>query len=380
MSRSASNGERVAAVPIAPGIFVLRYFASRAATPPRLFAQASPASENPVTLIFPPGSETGVLSRPGAYAVIVAERGGRVHVTLLGAPGEDDGVEVKIEPISGLLAVATASAAAESVDESVPEMRAKSAPMRRTRPPATSGGAQLAGASKSFIGNSEAVVLRRPSTPPAPTVSIKEQSAPARCVEGTAAGSPDLGPERELRPELNDSGFGFVCHVARKGDLGSAGGGWIGGPAAPAVIEGVALHWNAPTALDLEYQVLAPGAQNRWSAWVKTGAYAGTRGRGLPIVGLRVRIAGRSAKRFRLHGEAIFLGLPAVADAGESLEFSSYAGVDPMVGLRLDLLPNNEAEAERHDRTKTSPPQEDTKPGIRRLQVFRSMRAEERAV
>ena len=371
MSSSASNGERVAAVPIAPGIFVLRYLASRAMIPPRLFARVSPASENSVALIFPPGTETGVLSGPGAYAVIVAERGGGgVHLTVLGAPGEADSAEIKIEPFVHLLE-ATASAAAEGVDENVPGIRAKPAAIRRrTRPPATVGGARFAGVNRSSVGNPEAVILRRASTP----------AAPAHRVEGAAAGSPDAGPERALCPELNASGFGFVCHVARKGDLGSAGGGWIGGPGAPSVIEGVALHWDAPPGLELEYQVLVSGAENRWSAWVTAGTYAGTRGRRLPIVGLRVRIAGNSTRRFRLLGEAIFLGRPAVVEAGDSLDLSSFAGVDPLVGLRLDLLPNNEAAAEHQDEPKNLQPQEGKRPAIRRLQVFRSMRAEERSV
>ena len=225
-------------------------------------------------------------------------------------------------------------------------------------------------ANRPSAGNREAIVLRRETTPAARRTPLSDKTASAQGVE----------PERGPLPELNASGFGFVCHVARKGDVGSAGGGWVGGPGAPSVIEGIALHWNAPPGLELEYQVLASGAEDRWSAWVAAGVYAGTRGRGLPIVGLRVRIAGNSSKRFRLLGEAIFLGLPPVVEAGDRLDLTGCAGVDPLVGLRLDLLPVDEAAAERSDGPKTLPQQEEKKSALRRLQIFRSMRAEERTV
>jgi hypothetical protein len=97
------------------------------------------------------------------------------------------------------------------------------------------------------------------------------------------------------------------------------------------------------------------------------------------LAGLRVRIAGDSEKRFRLLGKAIFLGLPAVVESGESLEFSSYAGVDPLVGLRLDLVPAGAADAPAEMPAAASAPGKKI-PGIRRLQVFKGMRGEERAV
>jgi hypothetical protein len=143
------------------------------------------------------------------------------------------------------------------------------------------------------------------------------------------------------------------------------------------VIEGVTLHWAAPEGLRLEYQALTAGAGGQWSPWVPAGAFAGTRGQSLPLVGLRVRIAGALSGRYRLQGEAIFLGLPAVADSGDLLEFSSYAGVDPLVGLRLELAP-----AERPALTEKAPdvPGPELKKPATGLRVFKPMRAEERAV
>jgi hypothetical protein len=360
MSQLDNKGERVVTIPVAPGIFVLRYAAARACVAPRLFPRTSPASENSVALIFAPGAETGVLAAPGAYALVVAERSGRIQLTIVGAPGEDDGAEIKIEPLGKVIEAATlcADGRDDAVQEARPEIRAEAPPpaeasaRRFGRPPAM---ASAAGADR-----------------PRPSQSPGHGRGARRGAPAPGERAPDATP----RPELDASGFGFVCHVARKGDVGAAGGGWIGGPGSPAVIEGVLLHWNAPAGARLEYQALTAGAGGRWSAWVAAGAFAGTRGRSLPLVGLRVRIVGGSG-RFRLQGEAIFLGLPAVVDSGESLEFTSYAGVDPLVGLRLQLAPA--AIAAAMERAPDNPGPEMKRPATG-LRVFKPMRADERAV
>ncbi|MCW2283511.1 hypothetical protein M2323_001283 [Rhodoblastus acidophilus] len=359
MSQSETRGERVVTIPVAPGIFVLRYVAAGASVPPHLFLRTSPASENSVALIFAPGATSGVLAAPGAYALVVAERSGRVQLTIVGAPGEDDGAEIKIEPLGKMIEAAT------------PSLDGAIGPARREEPIEPQARIDVAAPT-----SADPHGPGRRGRPPAVSSAAGDAARPTRSgivvARGTGQGAAERAPD--LRPERNAAGFGFVCHVARKGDVGAAGGAWIGGPGSPAVIEGVTLHWSAPAGEKLEYQALVSGAGGRWSDWVQAGAFAGTRGRSLPLVGLRVRIAGGSG-RFRLQGEAVFLGLPAVVDSGESLEFSSYAGVDPLVGLRLQVAPiENAAASER-----PAPGPEMTKPGTG-LRVFKPMRAAERAV
>ena len=362
MSQTDIKGERVATIPVAPGIFVLRYCAAKAPTPPRLFLRASPASENSVALFFAPGADSGVLSAPGSYALVIAERSGRIQLTIVGVPGEDDGAEIKIEPL-GKLIEATASA---SIDETCEN----DSHVQEVRPVAA-----IAPAASAEV----LAAPRRSGRPPAAAGPIAaERARPARHIareNDAELTAPSRAPKKAAL-ELNASGFGFVCHVARKGDVGAAGGRWIGGPGSPAVIEGVMLHWPEPEGVRLEVQALVSGSGGQWSPWVQAGDFAGTRGQSLPLVGLRVRIAGGQG-RYRLQGEAIFLGLPAVADAGEILEFSSYAGVDPLVGLRLELAP-----AERTAPTEKAPdaPGPELKKPATGLRVFKPMRAEERAV
>ena len=351
MSQSGVKGERVATVPVAPGIFVLHYHAAKAATPPLLFVRVSPASENSVALIFAPGAETGVLAAPGSYVLVVAERSGRLQLTIVGAPGEDDGAEVKIEPVGKLVEAATRSAGvdahrARELDSGPIAATQGSAPARRwVRPPASTSAAGL-DAPRAAGGDEPQPVRSLPAV----------AREPANAAGREPIANPVARLPTTLRAELNAVGFGFVCHVARKGDVAAAGGRWIGGPGSPSVIEGVTLHWNGPAGSQLEYQALVSGAGGRWSAWTAAGAFAGTRGHGLPLVGLRVRIAGDSASRFHLHGEAIFLGLPVVAESGERLEFTSHAGVDPLVGLRLDLAPTRSELARGRSRPDSAEP------------------------
>lgn len=356
MSQSETRGERVVTIPVAPGIFVLRYMAAGASVPPHLFLRTSPASENSVALIFAPGAESGVLAAPGAYALVVAERSGRVQLTIVGAPGEDDGAEIKIEPLGKVIEAAT------------PSLGDAIEPARREEP--IEPQARLDVEAPSSV---DPHVPARRGRPPAVSSAGGDAARPTRSGIVVARGAGQAAAS-DLRPERNAAGFGFVCHVARKGDVGAAGGAWIGGPGSPAVIEGVTLHWSGPAGEKLEYQALVSGAGGRWSDWVQAGAFAGTRGRSLPLVGLRVRVAGGSG-RFRLQGEAVFLGLPAVVDSGESLEFSSYAGVDPLVGLRLQLMPIENAAANE----RPAPGSEMKKTGTG-LRVFKPMRAAERAV
>jgi hypothetical protein len=137
------------------------------------------------------------------------------------------------------------------------------------------------------------------------------------------------------------AGFAMTAHVARRGDLLVQSGEWAGGPSAPAPIEGLQINWSPPAGVALESQVLVVGAEGRWSTWVFAGEFAGSRGRRLPLAGIRLRLGGDRADGYALRGEALFLGSAVVSDTGRELEFLSRSGADPLVGLRLELLETN---------------------------------------
>jgi hypothetical protein len=269
----------VVAVPIKPGIFVLRYVSAATGRAPRIFVNVSPSSAESVDIIFVPGKRRGVLEEPQDYALVVAGEEGRIQLTVVASPGGDARARIQVEPLK----VEGGASAEEEIARN------------------ENGGASGRAADVSSDGTG--------------------LSAPV------AAGNSSSLPGR----------FSLACHVAKRGDVMAASDAWVGGPDAPAAIEGLTISWAPPPGALLEYQVLVQGGGGRWSSWAQAGEFAGSRGRGQAILGLRIRLSGREAENFRLAGEALFFGCPVVADEGRELEFTSYAGVDPMVGLRLRL-------------------------------------------
>jgi hypothetical protein len=336
--QAKQKSERVAVVPVEAGLSMLRYLSSAAAPPPRLFARVSPTCEAFVKLIFVPGAIREALSAPGEYALVSAERPGSLQLTLTTSVGGGDDAQIQIEPLSALLAPKPeADEAARSVQTARPAIRPQASPRRR--PPA------MLNSSTSLVqvarGGADAGAKRDAVAPRA--VPPRNSGAKARDVAASAArpGVPEASSNRVDQASTlhrDPSVFSFVCHVARRGDVVGKSGGWVGGPDSPAVIEGVTLNWAAPAGVALTCQALVEGADGRWSAWTMTGEFAGSRGRGRPVLGLRVRLAGTEASQYRLSGEAVFLGCPVVAEAGAQLEFTSYSNADPLVGLKLELI------------------------------------------
>lgn len=129
-----------------------------------------------------------------------------------------------------------------------------------------------------------------------------------------------------------------VCaHVARRGDVEVPAAQWVAGPGAPAAIEGIEIRGALPEGVRIYTQVLVPTNPPRWLEWAPEGVYAGTRGRAMPLVGLRLRLGGEAAARFVIRGEALFLGAAVVSKRAREVEFVGSGAADPLVGFRLDL-------------------------------------------
>jgi hypothetical protein len=116
-----------------------------------------------------------------------------------------------------------------------------------------------------------------------------------------------------------------------------SGGDWIAGPELPAQIEGIELRWpGKPADVDLEY-VVTVGTRGAQRLPVRrTGEFAGTRGRGLPITSLAISLRGGNTLSMRL--EALFLGAPAVSKKGRELSVAGPTGREPLVGLRMSMI------------------------------------------
>lgn len=128
----------------------------------------------------------------------------------------------------------------------------------------------------------------------------------------------------------------LMAHVARRGDVFQKLGDWIGGPDAPAPIEGLQFTGSLTDGLFLEQRVLIAG-DAQWTPWRPGHEFVGSRGYARSLTGFHVRLTGPSASRYRLAAEALFLGTTVIRKSGANLEFRSGAGVDPLIGVKIKL-------------------------------------------
>lgn len=135
----------------------------------------------------------------------------------------------------------------------------------------------------------------------------------------------------------------FLAHVANQGDTPFAQEAWVGGPDAPAAIEGLQIVAEGGYA-PLELQALVGSRPPRWSEWVGVGQYAGTRGHGLSLVGVRLRVR-PEVVGLEIAAEALFLGALVASQRGRQVEFVSGSGVDPLVGVKIGLQAVRETSA-----------------------------------
>lgn len=136
--------------------------------------------------------------------------------------------------------------------------------------------------------------------------------------------------------------FSVLAHLANLGDVKTDAGLWLGGPDRPAVVEGLEIIGSA-SAVPIELQVLIAGKSPHWSDWVGPGQFVGTRGRKLPLQGLRMRLR-PEALGLEIAAEGLFLGALVSAQQGRQVEFISGSGVDPLVGVKIVLRPAQAAQ------------------------------------
>ncbi|MGO8800111.1 MAG: hypothetical protein ACLQE9_08965 [Roseiarcus sp.] len=143
----------------------------------------------------------------------------------------------------------------------------------------------------------------------------------------TGAGAPrDLGD------------FRLQGHVASIGDVVVDADHWLAGPSNPSRIEGISIAWpGKPDDVDIRYSVRTARAQAISGRVMELGSFAGTRGKGLPLVGLMIELSGPGAANFQFVAEAIFLGSPAMRISGRRVLAEGPTSREPLVGLRLRL-------------------------------------------
>jgi hypothetical protein len=129
----------------------------------------------------------------------------------------------------------------------------------------------------------------------------------------------------------SDAAVAVVAHVQRTGDVGAKIGDWLGERGSKLWIEGFAI--TPPEGIpaeDIEYQAVLGRGWN--SPWMEGGTFCGSRGMALPLLGVRLRLRGDSAKAYTLRYAASFVDGTVVGpvESGESCEAESLAALEAM--------------------------------------------------
>jgi hypothetical protein len=146
------------------------------------------------------------------------------------------------------------------------------------------------------------------------------------------AGRGDARAERSAPAAIEP--FRLVAHLAQRGDVEITAGEWAGGPAAPAMLEGLTLLGRPVQARALT----ANGGERRWSSWAPAGTFLGSRGRSQPLVGLNLRMEADQDPGSELAIDCLFQGSPIVKKRGRDIEVVGPFANEPIVGLRMELV------------------------------------------
>jgi len=175
----------------------------------------------------------------------------------------------------------------------------------------------------------------------------------------TSAVSPSYSSFSPLpKPDIT-----VLMHVSRRGDVVAGPDIWVGGPEAPAQIEGIEVRWTSPIPnLDIEYQALGHSPGGQWAEWTPSGRFVGTRGQARPLVGMRFRLTQARSSDFQVQAEALFNDGTAFRKSGQQVELISPSGIVALVGLRLSVVADQQVASQWRGATEQH----------KRVRVFRS--------
>lgn len=167
------------------------------------------------------------------------------------------------------------------------------------------------------------------------------------------------GAKEEIAPAQASERLRLLAHVSRRGDVEIGEGDWAGGPAIPAILEGLTVVAGA-----VQARVLSTiRGQRQWSPWASPGTFLGSRGQSQALFGLGLRIENGRYPQAELTVEALFVGSPIVKKRGRAVELVGPHGRDALVGLRVEMVQAGGRELGMSRANALAPEQ--------RLQVFR---------
>jgi hypothetical protein len=149
-----------------------------------------------------------------------------------------------------------------------------------------------------------------------------------------ADGNPYFAGVKQGPPPANAD---FLAHIQNRGDVYAKFGDWIGGQESSDWIEGFAIA--APDGVDpddLTYQAVL--GIRMVSPWAKAGQYCGSRCKGSPLIGLRIKLSGKAAEMYDISYSVSF-GFGNVVGPVGSDEFCVDVEYVHLFGLQVNLTP-----------------------------------------
>lgn len=157
----------------------------------------------------------------------------------------------------------------------------------------------------------------------APRLQVLRLSGEPETAAPAVPSAPAEDPAAAPNPEV-------MAHIQRAGDVGCMLGQWLGEQGSRAWIEGFGIAPAAGTIPheDIEYQAVL--GRNWLSPWVEGGKFCGSRGMALPLLGIKIRLKGASAKTHDLAYSASFIDGSSVGPVagGEACEAESLAALE----------------------------------------------------
>jgi hypothetical protein len=128
----------------------------------------------------------------------------------------------------------------------------------------------------------------------------------------------------------------LIAHIQRMGDQAFAGGEWASAGDHLLWLEGFTVAGSPELADSLEYCAANPIDQA--GNWVKAGTLAGSRGRGLPLLGAGFRLVGPLAATHYVEYAVRFLRRGDVVGQ-EGVLCRSSQPQDPLMAMKVAVLP-----------------------------------------
>ena len=164
-----------------------------------------------------------------------------------------------------------------------------------------------------------------------------------RSVLGSTATRPPPAPAPPPAAGPAGETLRLLVHVEGVGDRAQAGSEWAGDTSGQRSIEGFAITLPVGMAAsDLEYQGIM--GEDWRTPWFEAGAFCGSRGLQLPLLGFRIRLVGQAAERYECRASGHFARVGPVGPVGSGEDCS--ADNMPLTAMRVEILPREAATPE----------------------------------